>query len=121
LTGRRGRGAELQIGERIRDRGMTDRYQHFDCWKADVQKRKAVDSKLKLERAKQKEYWRTHPHPPQVSRMSSIFLRRFYYRKGMILTCPKCGIAFHPCDMWTTEKIGDNSKIIHAKCSSSGT
>jgi hypothetical protein len=113
--------ANLQIGEKIRIIGLTDRYQHFDCWKADVQKRKAIGSKLKLERAKQKEYWQTHPHPAKVYRMSSAFLRSFYYRKGMILTCPNCGIHFHPCDLWTTEKIGDNSRIIHAKCCSFGT
>jgi hypothetical protein len=108
--------ADLQIGEKIRIMGMSNRYEHFSCWKADVQKRKIEELKLKEERDRQREYWHTHPHPPKVYRMSSSFLRRFYYRKSMVLTCPKCRIPFHPCDMWTTEIIGGNSRIIHADC-----
>ena len=108
--------ADLQIGEKVRIMDIGNRYQHFSCWRTNVQKQKQQESKLKEERAKQREYWRTHPHPVKVYRMSSDFLRRFYQYKGMILRCPICGIAFHPCDMWTTEQIDGYSRIIHASC-----
>lgn len=87
--------ADLQIGEKIRIIGLTDRYQHFDCWKADVQKTQGDRVKTEAGTCQTKGILADSSASCQsLQNEQSAFLRSFYYRKGMILACPNCGIHF---------------------------